>query len=615
MGVGGNFWDLLKPYARPEGFDYLRNKRVAVDLSFWIVQHETAIRGYVRNPHLRLTFFRTINLFSKFGAYPVFVLDGTPSPLKAQARIARFLRFSGIDLSSFPVAEEGVSVERNRVFLKCIQQCVELLELLGMPVLKARGEAEALCAQLNKEGHVDACITADSDAFLYGAKCVIKCLRPNSKEPFECYHMSDIEAGLGLKRKHLIAISLLVGSDHDLKGVQGIGIDTAFRFVQIFDEDEILNRLHEISGGDTQFLQDGLKLVNNSMLSLDECSPKAKFPHCSVCGHPGSKGAHLKSSCKSCITDIREGCLKKPVGFKCNCSSCEMVQKDKEQKKHENWQIRVCQKIALEQNFPNDEIIALYMNNNHDYFTANNGPCLLWQSPKTEMLVDLLAYRLSWKPSYIRQRMLSMLSTIFLREMASNPTKTLLYGQYEFDSVQRVKTRIGHQYFVVKWKKPSHAMISIDHTVTVEESDTQQEEPDAQQEEVMEESTDLLDEPNVPQIEINDGCLFLLTDEDMELVRAAFPKEVDRFLQEKELKESKRKKKSSNETNERSESSKLKGVQISITEYYRSTKVAVQTKQGKDVVPVNLSSILDGKRKKPSSSKLTKSTRRRLLFN
>lgn len=62
------------------------------------------------------------------------------------------------------------------------------------------------------------------------------------QEPFECYCMSDIEAGLGLKRKHLIAISLLVGNDHDLNGVQGIGLDTAIRFVQAFGEDEILNR-------------------------------------------------------------------------------------------------------------------------------------------------------------------------------------------------------------------------------------------------------------------------------------------------------------------------------------------------------------------------------------
>lgn len=50
-----------------------------------------------------------------------------------------------------------------------------------MPVLRSAGEAEALCAQLNKEGLVDAYITIDSDAFLFGADCVIKYLRPNSK--------------------------------------------------------------------------------------------------------------------------------------------------------------------------------------------------------------------------------------------------------------------------------------------------------------------------------------------------------------------------------------------------------------------------------------------------
>lgn len=68
MGVGGKFWDILKPHARHEGYGYLRNKWVAVDLSYWIVQNETAVRkrtNHVQNPHIRLTFFRTINLFSK----------------------------------------------------------------------------------------------------------------------------------------------------------------------------------------------------------------------------------------------------------------------------------------------------------------------------------------------------------------------------------------------------------------------------------------------------------------------------------------------------------------------------------------------------------------------
>ena len=67
------------------------------------------------------------------------------------------------------------------------------------------------------------------------------------QEPFECYQMSDIEAGLGLKRKHLIAIALLVGNDHDLNGVQGVGVDTALRFVQTFHEDDILNWFTSIS--------------------------------------------------------------------------------------------------------------------------------------------------------------------------------------------------------------------------------------------------------------------------------------------------------------------------------------------------------------------------------
>jgi len=61
------------------------------------------------------------------------------------------------------------------------------------------------------------------------------------QEPFECYNIADIEAGLGLKRKQMVAMALLIGSDHDLHGVPGFGLETALRFVQLFDEDEILD--------------------------------------------------------------------------------------------------------------------------------------------------------------------------------------------------------------------------------------------------------------------------------------------------------------------------------------------------------------------------------------
>ncbi|GMN67601.1 hypothetical protein TIFTF001_036666 [Ficus carica] len=613
MGVGGKFWDLLKPYARYEGFDFLRNKRVAIDLSFWIVQHETALKANARNPHLRLTFFRTINLFSKFGAFPVFVIDGTPSPLKSRARIARFYRSSGIDLSSLPEIEDGVSVERNQAFLKCVQECVELLELFGMPILKAKGEAEALCAQLDREGHLDACITSDSDAFLFGATCVIKHFRSSSKEPFECYYMSDIEAGLGLKRKQLIAISLLVGNDHDVNGVQGIGLETAVRFVQTLGEDEIMTRLYEIGNNNISAFQCGTKSVDDLVPSLEESLPKKKFSHCSFCGHPGSKRDHLKYSCECCSTRSNGGCKRKPEGFKCDCMSCDADRKEKEQKKLDQWFNKVCDKIALEPNFPNKEIIEMYLCDNHGSFKGSDGPCIIWGSPKIELLVDFLAFHQHWEPSYVRKMILPMLSTIFLREMAMHLAKSLLYEQYDFDSIDRVKVRYGHKSYVIKWRKAAMRLGSDSDTTLSRESDMQQDAVD------IDETVDFLDELDAPMIQLNEGCQFLFTDENVELIQAAFPKEVERFLREKELKESQRKKtpnSRSSGTNEKLETPKSRGLQRNITEIYRSKKALFNNQPEEDSAKdVSSPSVESSKEKrKGSNQNLPKSVRRRLLF-
>ncbi|KAF7836827.1 flap endonuclease GEN-like 1 [Senna tora] len=608
MGVGGNFWDLLKPYARAEGFDFLRNKRVAVDLSFWIVQHENAIKAHALKPHLRLTFFRTINLFSKFGAFPVFVVDGTPSLLKSQARITRFYRSSGIELSSLPVAD-GVPVERNPVFSRYVQECVELLELLGIPVLNAKGEAEALCSQLNSEGHVDACITADSDAFLFGAKCIIKSFCPNSKEPFECYNMSDIEAGLGLKRKHFIAISLLIGNDHDLKGVQGIGLDTALRFVKSFSEEDVLNRLHEIGNGKFSPFPTSIKSADNCA-DMDGNSSSRKQLHCSFCGHPGSKRDHMKFSCGYCITDDDEGCIRKPEGFTCACLSCDMVRKQKGQKRLEDWYTKICHKIAEEPKFPRDEIIEMYLCNDNGCFPASDGPCISWGRPKIEFLIDFLNFHLRWGPFYTRRQIFPMMSTIFLRDVANNPVENLLLEKYEFDSIKRVKVRYGYQFYVINWKCVVGNVIC---TIPPHESGMQQED-----EVELDEFVDLLDDSDIPEVNAGDGCSFLLTDENMELVKAAFPAEVERFLQEQEMKELKKRKNSTprSQVIEHSSSSSSRNIQLNITEFFRSTKMQNRSKQEEQS---KNSDILDGGttkgKREASSPNLSKSVRRRLLFN
>lgn len=142
------------------------------------------------------------------------------------------------------------------------------------------------------------------------------------------------------------------------------------------------------------------------------------------------------------------------------------------------------------------------------------------------MLVDYLTYQQNWEPSYIRQRLLPMLSTIYLRDMASSPSDNLFHEQYEFHGIQRVKIRYGHQFYVVNWKKATPSTSTAVYNVP-EESDTHQDSRE------LDESNDMLEDPDVPRFHIDDGCHFLSTDEDMELVRKAFPDKVGEFLKQK----------------------------------------------------------------------------------
>ncbi|VAI20018.1 unnamed protein product [Triticum turgidum subsp. durum] len=576
------------------------------------------------------------------GAFPVFVVDGEPSPLKSQARAARFFRGSGVDppASSCAEAEGEASAPapvkaRNAIFTRCVKDCVELLKNLGMPVLWAKGEAEALCAQLNNEGEVDACITSDSDAFLFGAKTVIKVMRSNCKEPFECYNIADIEPGIGLKRKQMVAMALLIGSDHDLHGVPGFGVETALRFVRLFDEDQILDKLHEIGKGIYPFLEGFDKAHVDDLPSPSTKSPPvARSPHCSHCGHPGSKKNHSKTGCNYCLVDSLEFCMVKPAGFICECPSCEKARDLKAQRRHENWQIKVCKRLAAETNFPNEEIIRLYLCDDNLDNKESGDRKLEWNEPKVDDLVDLLTYMQNWEPSYVRQHMLPMLSTIYLRRMASSPCKSLLLcDQYEFHSIQRIKIKHGHPYYLVKWKRATGGIVSggASHNkpeldgeshaeVVVLDDDEEEEEEEAT---VNIESADSLDEPDLPQVLRDDDQVYLLTDEDIQLVSAAFPNDARRFQEAQRLKDAKSRSRKSklslaDSMLETPKGPRPSGVQLSIKEFYRSKKAAGDEAGKKPVVEGESSSSRAGSRKSPPvdlTKRMPKSLRRRLLFD
>lgn len=65
--------------------------------------------------------------------------------------------------------------------------------------------------------------------------------------------------------------------------------------------------------------------VDSDQSALVLGSALKKVPHCSNCGHPGSKKDHLKLACEYCNVCGDTECFPKPVGFKCECVNCSMV--------------------------------------------------------------------------------------------------------------------------------------------------------------------------------------------------------------------------------------------------------------------------------------------------
>ncbi len=84
---------------------------------------------------------------------------------------------------------------------------------------------------------VDAVITDDGDAFLYGADCVLRNFSLEGKEPMiDEYRSSRIWDEISLDREKLIVLGILIGCDYCPKGVSGVGREIAMKFVNLFQD-------------------------------------------------------------------------------------------------------------------------------------------------------------------------------------------------------------------------------------------------------------------------------------------------------------------------------------------------------------------------------------------
>ncbi|KAJ9119326.1 hypothetical protein QFC24_005797 [Naganishia onofrii] len=248
MGVKG-LWEVLQPAAEAvpltqlslnalkENKDGSRALRIGIDASLWVF-HAKSVPQSGLNPFIRTLFFKILKLLQ----YPVlllFVFDGPYKPaMKRGNKVGG--RFGRGDRES--------------------QQFKLLLDEMGLEYWDAPGEAEAELACINQKGLIDAVLTDDVDALVFGATCVLRnpsrTLSGNasnlssslpvseSREDYQVYRREEIENADLRKNKRvgedfvaldvdgMIFLALLVGGDYHPAGMPSCGPKIAMGLVQ-----------------------------------------------------------------------------------------------------------------------------------------------------------------------------------------------------------------------------------------------------------------------------------------------------------------------------------------------------------------------------------------------
>ncbi len=238
-------------------FEQLKGKKLAVDSSNVIYQFLASIRQPDGTPlmdnkgnitsHLVGLAARVPSLMEK-NIKLAFVFDGKPPAIKFEESQRR----KEAKEKAQEKYEEAKEKEDTESMYKYSRQTIkmtkeikeeskEFIEALGLPVIQAPSEAEAQASFMAEKGDVYAVVSQDIDSLLYSTPILIRNLTVASKKRVrgtyikinpEIYDLKHVLDTLEINQDQLLALSILVGTDFNPKGVHRIGPKTALKLVQ-----------------------------------------------------------------------------------------------------------------------------------------------------------------------------------------------------------------------------------------------------------------------------------------------------------------------------------------------------------------------------------------------
>lgn len=255
--MGVQLTSLIKP--EPIDFKDMAGKVIAIDAMNSLYQFLSSIRQptgeSLKDSHGRITshlsglFYRNVNIMDQ-GIKPIYVFDGKPPELKkATVAMRREVREKADErwqsaLAEGRMEEARVAAQQASRFTKdMLEDSKRLLDLMGIPYIQAPSEGEAQAAYMVSRGDAWAVGSQDYDSLLFGATRLVRNITVSGRRKLprkqvyvdvvpEIFYLDKVLTSLEITREQLVDLSILMGTDFNPKGVEGIGPKKAYKLVK-----------------------------------------------------------------------------------------------------------------------------------------------------------------------------------------------------------------------------------------------------------------------------------------------------------------------------------------------------------------------------------------------
>lgn len=225
-------------------------KKIAIDSSIYLYKNKYNGKAIIEE------FFKQILKLLQFNITPVYVFDGAPPKEKSEVLLERRLIKNKLqnqindlmeakssfeenieaNIEEIKVINEAIN-QKNKQYINVssddIDKCMTLFDYMGIPYIKAPGEAEVFCVELYKDNLVDACISEDYDILANGGNIFIKGFNHYSNNVTE-YNLNNILLSLELTYDQFVEICILCGCDYTSK-IKGVGPINSYKLIKKYN--------------------------------------------------------------------------------------------------------------------------------------------------------------------------------------------------------------------------------------------------------------------------------------------------------------------------------------------------------------------------------------------